>query len=106
MSSKLSPNVSIAAFYFGSNPSEPAQPQYVEVATNSPKSSGLDVYWWTNSLWQSSLTPATLQDIPSSSSLAAHRYQRLYAMDNGMLNEYAVNDNGTGWQAIGNVPTS
>ena len=51
------------------------------------------------------LTPPVLQNVTTGTALAAHWYQRVYALDDGYLKQYGVGNNGTSWPELGNVPT-
>ncbi|EXJ82384.1 hypothetical protein A1O3_06197 [Capronia epimyces CBS 606.96] len=105
---KIAANSSIATLYFGDDGN--GSPAHVQAVTSgwdssSGSYSGLTVFDWSDNAWANAVSPTSLQTGSGASAVAAHFYQRVYAVSDGILKQFAVADDGTTWTVIGNVPT-
>ena len=94
-------NASFATLGFGDISGSPA---YGEVVTSGTNYDGLQVYEWTSQSWHAATEPDALQDVTRYTAIAAHTYQRVYALSDAGLTQYAVDNNGR-WTANGGVLT-
>jgi len=98
----MATNASFATLYFGSKNGSPA---YVEVLTSGANLNGLTLYEWTPNSWHSAASPPGIQNVTSGTAIAAHFYQRAYALVDGVLTQFAVADDGMTWSVNAAVPT-
>lgn len=99
----MPPNASFAMLGWGDVNGSPA---YEQAVTTGFDGTSMQVFQWTPNAWASTPEqPDALRNVTSGTAIAAHSYQRVYAMNSGVLKQYAVTNSGE-WQVNLNVPVS
>ncbi|KAI9736315.1 MAG: hypothetical protein M1834_001201 [Cirrosporium novae-zelandiae] len=93
-------NVSIAAFTWGfTNTSQP-----ILMGILSSGNHGVTDVWWTGVTdnWETQ-NPETMSSVDTHTHLATNAGRRAYALEDGVIEEYEVEEDGTQWFQIGQV---
>ena len=95
-------NAAFAATYLGNSNGSPAHVEAISTASNA---SELQVSHWTSNSWESTSVPDVFTGLSENTAVAAHWYQRAYAIRDGSLIQFSIHDDGVIWTVQSTVPT-